>query len=667
MVSVLKPRDVSGVIPASVQTRGTLAFQLLIAVVVVVLAVIWCVVGFALLALTLLAAIGAGVVFLLWWATAIVVNLYFRLRRRAYPARYRFPIGPRRGRRVTGDALNSSISTTAAAAARGTILFLGPVVFFLRVPFGWKQWRDRRSRDDVVDLPLSGSVLFRSTLRAVIDVASQWNFLVDGYKETTQEYNEWLGTSFAEVSAFLEWWPLEELPVDSYRVFTPLPIPVNDQRHITAPDDLQPSPDPRGFPGLASAVIRRTRVTCLRDLFHSASEIGDMGDPNLDDSPECGVVRIVRTVNHAGERWIVQVSSTRSWLPRAGQAPNDLTADVYAVAGRESSLLRGVLAAMAQAKIPTHVPILVTGFSLGGIVAAQLATGSYLVPGCTVAHRFSHLITAGSPIARFRIAEGVRVLSLEHKLDPVHRLDGRPRSTDVLSVVPWVTVRAGPPLPLDYTVGQTHHAPSYAETAQTFATGLDDDTARQYWSGDDGNVGASSYFVGTQTITDFAVMRDGAQKPRAAVPAYVQSAESGRVRGRLRAFLRRLDGVIAADVYLSREGFPSTTSWSIDLLVKDLDQAMTVERRRFSYEGLLAVAQARGAVALNLRVMARNQRTGHISTSLSRAQGGAVREDIDVDGNVRLDPILPLTPDAVRREGEGASTHITFLYPNNPL
>ncbi len=354
----------------------------------------------------------------------------------------------------------------------------------------------------------------------------------------------------------------------------------------------------------------------MRDLFHSASEIGDMGDPNLDDSPECGVVRIVRTVNHAGEWWIVQVPSTRSWLPAAGQAPNDLTADVHAVSGRESSLLRGVLSAMAQARIPVAAPILVTGFSLGGIVAAQLATGSYRAPGFASAHNFRHLITAGSPIARFRIAEGVSVLSLEHKLDPVHRLDGRPRATDVDAAVPWVTVTAGPPLPLDYTVGQTHHAPSYAETAHTFATTLGDATAHHFWSGTAGGTGASSYFVGTQIITDFAVLRAGAQEARAAVPAYVQSAESGRIRGRLRAFLRRLDGVIAADVYLSREGFPSTTSWSIDVLVTDLDQAMTIDRRRFSYEGLLAVAQARGAVAVNLRVMARNQPTGHIATSV---------------------------------------------------
>ena len=662
-----QPLDVSGVIPVRVQNPTTLAFQLLLVIVVIALAGIWLVAGVALLALTLGVAIAVGTVFLLWWATAFIVNLYFYLRRRTYPARYRFPLGVRRARRVTDDALSSSIPTTAAAAARGTILFLGPLVFFLRVPFGWKQWRERRRRVDVVDLPLSGSVLFRSTLRAVIDVASRWNFLVDGYRETTTEYNEWLEASFAEIGAFVEWWPLEDLPVESYSVFTPLPIPVDDQLSRETPQDLQPSPDPRGFPGLASAVIRRTRITGLRDLFHSGSEIGDMGDPNLDDSPECGVVRIVRTVNHAGERWIVQVSSTRSWLPHAGQAPNDLTADVHAVAGRESSLLRGVLAAMAKANIPVDVPILITGFSLGGIVAAQLATRNYLAPGFTAAHRFSHLITAGSPIARFRIAEGVRVLSLEHKLDPVHRLDGRPRATDIDSAVPWVTVSAGPPLPLDYTVGQTHHAPSYAETAQTFATGLDDDIARQYWTGVDGGGGASSFFVGTQTITDFAVMRDGAGKPRAAVPAYVQSAESGRVRGRLRAFLRRLDGVIAADVYLSREGFPSTTSWSIDILVLDLDQAMTVERRRFSYEGLLAVAQVRGAVSLNMRVMARNQRTGHISTSVSRAQGGAVREDIDVDGNVKLGRILPLTEDAVRVDGEGASAHITFLYPNDPL
>lgn len=666
--------DVSGEIPAVVVRPGGVLKGLFVAVGLVVLAAFWLVLGIVVLALTILVALLALVWFVVWLGSATVVNAYFRIRRRTYPAAFRFPLGPRRARLVLSDAVNSSIGPTLAAAARGTILFLGPLVFILRGFLGWKAWRVRRSQASIVDLPLSGSTLFRATLRALIDVGSHGGLFVDGYEESTLPYDDWLSSSFREISAFLAWWPHEELAVADYRVEEELPFPVTPDAETGASMDLQPSPDPRGFPGLASAVIRRRRIAGLRELYQSAREIDDMCDPNLDDSPDCGVIRIVRTVGTDRQPvWIVQIASTQSWHPRAGAAPNDLTADLHAVSGRESALLRGTLAAMSQARIPVDEPVLMTGFSLGGLVAAQIATGRYRAPGLTAGHRIRHLITAGSPIARFPIAEGVRVLSLEHRVDPVHRLDGRPRATDTDAAVPWVTVSAGPPLPINYSIGHTHHAPSYAETGQRFAVALDDPAARGYWSGSGEDPGVAAYFSGSQTITDFAVVRKGTPMPQPAVPVYVQRAAAGRTRGRLRAFLRRLDGVIAADVYISRSGFPTTKSWSADLLVADLHQAMTPARRRFTYEGLLAVAQAGGTVDLNLRVMARNQRGGYAAASLKRAKDAVLREDIDINGTVEL-ALQPLRPDAETPASDAEApvsiadaTRTTFLYRSDPF
>ena len=669
--------EVSGEIPVAVVRPGGVVKGFFVGLGLIVLAAFWAAMGLVVLALTIVVAILALVAFVVWFASALVVNAYFHLRRRSYPASFRFPLGPRRARLVLRDAVNSSIGPTLAAAARGTILFLGPLVFILRGFFGWRAWRERRSRASIVDLPLAGSILFRATLRALIDVGSHWKLFLDGYEQSTRPYDEWLSSSFREISAFLAWWPHEELPAAEYTVEEELPFPVTPDAETGRFMDLQPSPDPRGFPGLASAVIRRRRIDGLRELYQSAREIDDMCDPNLDDSPDCGVIRIVRTVRRDGlALWIVQVASTQSWHPRAGAAPNDLTADLHAVSGRESALLRGTLAAMSQAQVPTDEPVLMTGFSLGGLVAAQIATGRYRAPGFDEAHRVEHLVTAGSPIARFPIAEGVRVLSLEHRVDPVHRLDGRPRATDTDASVPWVTVSAGPPLPINYSIGHTHHAPSYAETGQTFAVALDDPAARGYWSGSGDAQGLATYFGGEQTILDFAVVREGAPIPRPAVPVYVQRAEAGQTRGRLRAFLRRLDGVIAADVYLSRSGFPTTKSWSADLLVEDLDQAMTAARRRFTYHGLLAVAQTGGTVDLNLRVMARNQRGGFAAATLKRAQDSVLREDIDINGSVDLAPLQPLRPDAETPAQTTDSSltaptpdarRTTFLYRTDPF
>ncbi|HEU4848931.1 MAG TPA: hypothetical protein VFS93_00815, partial [Terrimesophilobacter sp.] len=604
-------RAVGAELPVSIVTTSGVVKRFFVAIGLVILAVLWLALGLLLFALVVVIGALAGIGFLLWWAWAVLVNTYFGLRHRKYPVSFRFPRSPAWARLVLNDAVNSSVGTTLAAAARGSILFLGPLIFTLRLFLGWRSWRLRRSRTSVVDLPLRGSTLFRATLRALIDVGSHWHFFADGYEETTSRYNGWLASSFAEIGAFLAWWPQTARAVEDYAVEGEAPFPVTPDAPTDTRMRLQPSPDPRGFPGLASAVIRRRGITSLRDLYQSAREIDDMCDPNLDDSPDCAVVRVVHTTNRTwGDLWMVQVSSTQSWHPRAGQAPNDLTADLFAVSGRESSLLRGTLAAIAEARIPADAPVLMSGFSLGGLVAAQVATGRYPIPGVFSTLRVDHLITAGSPIARFPVAEGVRVLSLEHRIDPVHRLDGRPRATDTESVVPWVTVSAGPPLPPDYTLGHTHHAPSYAETGQAFAVELTDPIAQDYWNGSRDVMGAREYFSGRQVLTDFAIVRKGISVPRPAVPVYVQRAGEGQTRGRLRAFLRRLHGVIAADVYLSRSGFPTTRSWSVDLLVVDLDEALSPARRRFTYLGLLAVAESGGAIAISIRIMARDQQDG---------------------------------------------------------
>lgn len=669
--------DVSGEIPAAVVRPGGVIKGALVAIGLVILAAIWFVLGVVVLALTIAVGLMLLIGFVLSLASAVLVNAYFQVRGRRYPVAFRFPLGPRRARLVLNDALNSSIGPTLAAAARGTILFLGPLVFSLRGFLGWAAWRERRSNPSVTDLPLAGSTLFRATLRALIDVGSHAKLFVDGYQQSTQPYDDWLSSSFGEISAFLAWWPHEELAIADYRVETQLPFPVTPTTETGRFLDLQPSPDARGFPGLASAVIRRRHIGGLRELYQSAREIDDMCDPNLDDAPDCGVIRIVRTaVVDRVPLWIVQVASTQSWHPRAGAAPNDLTADLHAVSGRESALLRGTLAAMGQAGIPGDEPVLMTGFSLGGLVAAQIATGRYRAPGADRAHNIRYLITAGSPIARFPISDGVRVLSLEHRVDPVHRLDGRPRATDTGAPVPWVTVSAGPPLPINYSIGHTHHAPSYAETGQTFAVALDDPVAHEFWAGSGDNAGVAAFFGGSQTITDFAVVREGTPVPQPALPVYVQRTSAGQTRGRLRAFLRRLDGVIAADVYVSRSGFPTTKSWSADLLVEDLDQAMKPARRRFTYEGLLAVARAGGTVDLSLRVMARNQRGGYAAASLKRTRDAVLREDIDINGTVELAPLEPLRPEAellpsVTDSGAAApvpdTNRTTFLYRSDPF
>lgn len=569
----------------------------------------------------------------IWAMVIVVVNGLFG---RVYPVSFAFPLSREGSRLVLNNSFNASLGNTLSFVARGAILILGPIVLCLRLFVGWSSSRIRREHP-VVDIDIPRSRLFSWTLRSAIDIAGTFGWLRDGFEEAVSSYDTWIEHGFPEIGAFVKWWPDLTKKVSSYSYTPP-------SSASARPGDLrmfgkaakaiprQLSPDPRGFPGLASAVIRRKEIRGLRDLFTSAREIDDMCDPDLDDTPNGGVVRIVRTGAGRGERWIVQIASTQSWNPVAGTAPNDLTADLLAVSGRESALLRGTLVAMAQARVPLDRPVLVTGFSLGGLIAAQLATGRYIAPGKSKAHRYTHLIAAGSPIARFPLTEGISVLSLEHKIDPVHRLDGRAKYTNRDSQS-WTTVTAGPRLPVDYSVGQTHHAPSYAETgAHLFS--VRDAAAKRFMKPPHGRVGAGEFFTGDQTIFDFAVVRDGAKSAQSAVPVYFTRGGGGLTRSALRAFLRQSEGVIAADVYISRSGFPTTRSWTADVLVTDLTAWMEPLHRQYSYHGLLRVASATGAVSLNLRLMERNRQPSYVTATLSRRGTGGNYwvEDIDPSG-----------------------------------
>ena len=125
------PREISGELPVRVVTAGSVVKRFFAAIGLVVLAAFWLVLGIIVLALTIAIVVVAGLGFLLWWVWALLVNSWFHLLHRRYPVSFRFPLGPRRARLVLRDAANSSVGTTLAAAARGTILFLGPLIFLL--------------------------------------------------------------------------------------------------------------------------------------------------------------------------------------------------------------------------------------------------------------------------------------------------------------------------------------------------------------------------------------------------------------------------------------------------------------------------------------------------------------------------------------------------------
>lgn len=222
-------------------------------------------------------------------------------------------------------------------------------------------------------------------------------------------------------------------------------------------------------------------------LFTVQQEIDLRGGTSFAD------IRITRLDSGA---WTVQIPSTQGSFidPMAASHPNDVVADVVAMSGAQTALGRAVTAAMTEAGIGANDPVMMVGFSLGGITAAQLVSDP------DFPFTVTHILTAGAPIASFDIPETVSVLSLELTQDAVPKLDGRSnpsRST-------WSTLEGDAP----WLEGETT-APGIAGAHNTLRYAA---FARQLVAADDATVGtftasAAPFLTGMGTSADYAVVR----------------------------------------------------------------------------------------------------------------------------------------------------------------
>lgn len=166
-------------------------------------------------------------------------------------------------------------------------------------------------------------------------------------------------------------------------------------------------------------------------------------------------------------RWVVQISGTQDWSPKAGSNPYDLTTDVVAMAQQGTAAKKGVAEALAKAQDDSRrrtgrdtssEEVLLSGHSQGGILAASLASD----PDFRVKHHVKAVVSYGAPVNRFPIPPDTPILSVEHKQDSVPRLDGATR-TDARH---WTTITRdladtnGP-----RSTGASHDSRRYIETA----------------------------------------------------------------------------------------------------------------------------------------------------------------------------------------------------------
>jgi hypothetical protein len=237
-----------------------------------------------------------------------------------------------------------------------------------------------------------------------------------------------------------------------------------------------------GTPGSATA------PTSIEELMYSSSDIDTRDDDNT--------FARIRIVSAGGEppHWVVQIPSTQSWATEAGSTPNDVTSDLHAMAGNPTALADAVQRAMAEAGIQPTDPVMLEGFSLGGITAGMMAADDSLP------YNVTHVVTAGSPIARFPIDSDISVLSLEHSEDPVARLDGRGNPVGAN----WTTVQTDAPQlegeAQDPGLAGAHNSDRYADTAAA--------AAEQGDPSYDHFVDSASEFLNSNgTVTDYGARR----------------------------------------------------------------------------------------------------------------------------------------------------------------
>jgi len=225
-----------------------------------------------------------------------------------------------------------------------------------------------------------------------------------------------------------------------------------------------------------------------------------LGSREIDNNDSIGALENqyarIRVITVAGDppRYIVQIPSTQSWDPTAGATPNDLTSDTAAMMGRQTALVSAVEAAMQKAGIKQTDPVMLEGFSLGGITAGAMAADPALH------YNITHVVTAGAPISHFAIPNTVKVLSLEFNEDPVARLDGsanpdRSNWTTVNENAPTLSGEASAPGILN-----AHDAGRYAEFAKSaFASG---NVSVDSWQ-----ASADGFFSGSNTHIDYGAQR----------------------------------------------------------------------------------------------------------------------------------------------------------------
>ena len=131
----------------------------------------------------------------------------------------------------------------------------------------------------------------------------------------------------------------------------------------------------------------------------------------------------------------------------------------------------------------------------------------------------TRVVTAGSPVSRMPLPKEVQLLALEHRTDPVLRLDHRAEPDAVNRI--RVQADAAPPPGGQDTLTGSHAASRYADTAARQLGRGSDDPLLRGWYADN-----APFLEGQTTTYDYLLTRP-AEPPAESAPSSSRSRSTG--------------------------------------------------------------------------------------------------------------------------------------------
>lgn len=228
------------------------------------------------------------------------------------------------------------------------------------------------------------------------------------------------------------------------------------------------------------SVAKTSRPAGEIRLEPKAAALLERAEAAADAGP--GTIEILEVRTPEGTRWVVTLPGTQA----AGSAeatanPFDETGVAEALAGNSRHTAAAVSLALAEAGAAAEDPVVLVGYSQGGMHAANLAASEEF----RARHNVAFVLTAGSPVGGTAIPQGTGGLHLEHVQDWVPGADGRPNPDTRDRVTVTLAGRVATPEGEDAGLGPGHDFANYVQGA------------RQLEGSRDPSVAASSAALGT--------------------------------------------------------------------------------------------------------------------------------------------------------------------------